>query len=407
MVLSAPLRRLPHMMRAVLVDAAPLSGTPAVEAKNQQSFKLFLGSAAMPQARKEKNEILIRVCAAGVNRMDLLQKRGKYPPPPGASTILGPEAAGVVASSGTRFREGDRVMALLQGGGYAEYVAVEEGLCMPIPSTLSFSQAAAIPENWLTAYQLLHFVAGLQPASTPSSACLSSSPPSSATATADSLNSSEHGERQTDACPFVCAGASGRRLPIRSVLIHAAASGVGTALVQLCRLLAIPTIIASAGSDEKLQLCKTLGATHLINHRAVEGRFSEAVKNATHGLGVDLLLDPVGASFMQENAQSCALDASWVLYGALGGVRVPSFDLQLLFAKRIRLLSSTLRSQDLSYRESLVRSFEETILPKLADSSLRVILDSIYTASEADQAHQRLEKNENRGKVVLTFPCPS
>ncbi|KFG36467.1 putative quinone oxidoreductase, partial [Toxoplasma gondii GAB2-2007-GAL-DOM2] len=182
---------------------------------------------------------------------------------------------------------------------------------------------------------------------------------------------------------------------------------VGTALVQLCRLLAIPTIIASAGSDEKLQLCKTLGATHLINHRAVEGRFSEAVKNATHGLGVDLLLDPVGASFMQENAQSCALDASWVLYGALGGVRVPSFDLQLLFAKRIRLLSSTLRSQDLSYRESLVRSFEETILPKLADSSLRVILDSIYTASEADQAHQRLEKNENRGKVVLTFPCPS
>ncbi|KFH04574.1 putative quinone oxidoreductase [Toxoplasma gondii VAND] len=406
MVLSAPLRRLPHMMRAVLVDAAPLSGPPAVEAKNQQSFKLFLGSAAMPQARKEKNEILIRVCAAGVNRMDLLQKRGKYPPPPGASTILGPEAAGVVASSGTRFREGDRVMALLQGGGYAEYVAVEEGLCMPIPSTLSFSQAAAIPENWLTAYQLLHFVAGLQPASTPSSACFSS-PPSSATATADSLNSSEHGERQTDACPFVCAGASGRRLPIRSVLIHAAASGVGTALVQLCRLLAIPTIIASAGSDEKLQLCKTLGATHLINHRAVEGRFSEAVKNATHGLGVDLLLDPVGASFMQENAQSCALDASWVLYGALGGVRVPSFDLQLLFAKRIRLLSSTLRSQDLSYRESLVRSFEETILPKLADSSLRVILDSIYTASEADQAHQRLEKNENRGKVVLTFPCPS
>ncbi|CBZ52144.1 NADPH:quinone reductase and related Zn-dependent oxidoreductases, related [Neospora caninum Liverpool] len=329
-------------MRAVLVEASPPSRLhAATKGAAKPAFRLVLGSAAKPTPKKEKKEILIQVKAAGVNRMDLLQKRGKYPPPLGASPILGPEAAGIVASSGNRFREGDRVMALLLGGGYAEYVAVEEGLCMPIPDSLSFAQAAAIPENWLTAYQLLHFVAG-----------------------------------------------------------------VGTALVQLSSLLAIPTVIASAGSDEKLRLCRALGATHVINYRALEGKFAEEVSKATNGDGADLLLDPVGASFMKENAKCCAVDASWVLYGGLGGVKVPEFDFQPFFAKRIRLLASTLRSQDLSYREMLVKSFEVAVLPKLADGSLKVILDSTYPASEADQAHERLETNANCGKVVLTFDEP-
>ncbi|PFH32925.1 putative quinone oxidoreductase [Besnoitia besnoiti] len=348
------------MMRAVLHDPPPSlprkpAGSAAAAASasaassgdkgdatshREKKVRLFLGSAPRPEPRKEEQEILIRVNAAGVNRMDLLQKAGKYPAPAGASQILGPEAAGVVVSAleGGRFREGERVMALLQGGGYAEYVAVHEGLCLPVPETLSFVQAAAIPENWLTAYQLLHMVAG-----------------------------------------------------------------VGTALIQLSRLAAIPTVVASAGSDEKLRLCRSLGATHVINYRALEGKFSDAVLEATQGEGADLVLDPVGASFMAENAKCCALDACWVLYGSLGGVVAPAFDVRPFLAKRIRLLASTLRNQSLVYRETLVKLFEEEILPKFADGTLQVVVDSAFPASQADEAHHRLETNANSGKVVLTF----
>ncbi|PHJ23058.1 quinone oxidoreductase [Cystoisospora suis] len=427
--------------------------------KEEKKVKLELQWVEIPKGfgnekkKEEDNEddVLLRVIAGGVNRLDLLQKVGKYPVPRGASSILGVEAAGYLVSSPHQqsilpttqeveekeekgkmcsheeeekkkekeekkkkideegeedeqsLREGERVMALLPGGGYAEYVSVHKDLCIRIPSSLTMIQAAGIPENWLTAYQLLFFVAGLEP---PVDVFASASP-------SQQIKREEEEEGLSSPIPLSSLPRLTRSSvhplpqPIRSVLIHAAASGVGTALIQLCRLVRIPIIIATAGSHDKLDFCKKLGATHAINYREMmeEGEMSSAILDFTEGRGVDLILDPVGGGrYMIENARSCALDARWILYGSLGGVSIPaSFNLLSLFAKRIDLRATTLRDRDLNYRRSLVDSFKKYILPRLADHTLQVVVDSVYPAERAEEAHERLEKNLNIGKVVLLF----
>ncbi|CEM40068.1 unnamed protein product [Vitrella brassicaformis CCMP3155] len=324
----------------------------------QKSFggveQLFIGEAPKPVLKA--GEILMAVKATAVNRADTLQRQGRYPVPKGESEILGLEAAGVVvdkADDVTTFNVNDRVMALLQGGGYAEFAAVPHTTVMPIPNGWDYVKAACVPEVWLTAFQHLHVIANL-------------------------------GEGD-------------------SVLVHAGASGVGTAAIQLARLGGASSVIATVSKEEKLDLCKRMGATGLINYKACEGRFSDQVMQMTDNRGCDIILDCIGASYFDENAKACARDARWVLYGLMGGPKVPEANLATLLAKRVQLTATTLRSRDLAYRSRLVARFRNEILPHLSSEALQVVHDSTLPLEHVQEAHMRMESNLNAGKIVLTL----
>lgn len=310
----------------------------------------------IPRPQPGPGEVLIRVHATALNRADLLQRRGLYPPPPGESEILGLEVSGTVESAGpgveAAFDPSQRVMALLCGGGYAEYVRVPEQLLMPAPNNISLSDAAAIPEAWLTAFQLLHFVARVQ-----------------------------EGE---------------------VVLIHAGASGVGSAAVQLVRLLgAVPLV--TAGTAEKLALAKTLGAAHGFNYR--EDDYVEGVQQFTGGRGADVILDCIGGSSWEQNVSCLAVDGRWVLYGTLGGGTVNGDLLKRLLSKRGQLLCSLLRSRSLQYKAELVRSFSSRVLPHFSGSPvlLRSVIDREFSLEQVSEAHQLMEANKNMGKIILNI----
>ncbi|XP_067400785.1 quinone oxidoreductase PIG3 isoform X2 [Emydura macquarii macquarii] len=312
------------------------------------------------KAHPGKGEVLIKVSASALNRADLLQRRGMYPSPEGASDILGLEAAGLVAGFGPgckgQWKIGDRVMALLSGGGQAEYVTVPEGHLMPIPTDMMFVQAAAIPEAWLTAFQLLHFVGKVQRGQT--------------------------------------------------VLIHAGASGVGTAAIQLARLAkAIP--IVTAGTQEKLQLAAKLGAAAGFNYK--EEDFSERVLDFTNGSGVDVILDCIGGSYCEKNLNCLSTDGQWIVYGLLGGGEVHGDLLAKLLSKRGSLLTSLLRSREKEYKEQLVKAFTDRVLPHFSqDRSPHVqpIIDSVYPLHRIVEAHRIMEENKNVGKVIIEMPPP-
>uniref|UniRef100_A0A0G4HZR0 Enoyl reductase (ER) domain-containing protein n=1 Tax=Chromera velia CCMP2878 TaxID=1169474 RepID=A0A0G4HZR0_9ALVE len=311
---------------------------------------LYVGSADVPVPKA--GEVLLRVKATAVNRADCMQRQGKYPPPKGESEILGLEAAGVVEQPAGAWKVGDRVIALLQGGGYAEQVAVPAPLCMPLPEGMSFVDGACIPEAWLTAFQHLHFTAGVEAKD--------------------------------------------------SVLVHAGASGVGTAAIQLAKM-AGAKVVATAGSDEKCNFCTKYGADVVLNYKTLGGKFGTEVREATEGKGVSIILDCVGASYFSENAKAAAVDCRWINYAFLGGSQLPDgTDLRWLFGKRVNLHFSTLRSRSLAYRESLVSSFASKALPGFLDGRLRVVLDSKMPLDEVQKAHERMESNENKGKIVLT-----
>ncbi|KAG9268702.1 quinone oxidoreductase PIG3 [Astyanax mexicanus] len=310
----------------------------------------------VPRPKPKDGEVLIKVNATALNRADLLQRKGIYPAPPGESEILGLEAAGVIAGLGPgvkkNFSPGDKVMALLSGGGYAQYVAVPEELLMPVPPHISLEEAAAIPEAWLTAYQLLHFI--------------------------------------------------GRVKQGESVLIHAGASGVGTAAIQLARLsCAIPVV--TAGSPEKLKIASKLGAAAGFNYK--EGDFSDGILQFTEGRGVDVILDCIGGSCWEKNVRSLAMDGRWVLYGVMGGKSVGGDLLGKLLFKRGHILSSLLRSRSLQYKAELVRSFTEEALTHFQSAdqstSLRPIIDSVFTMDDIADAHRHMEANKNIGKIII------
>lgn len=337
-----------------------IMSTDQMANKNQSMLAVCVNEAntlylkQVPRPEAKDGQLLIKVTATALNRADLLQKRGLYPPPPGESDILGLEVSGEIAGIGpgvrTGWKLGDTVMALLGGGGYAEYVAVPEELVMLVPSQLTLCQAAAIPEAWLTAYQLLHLVAKVRPNET--------------------------------------------------VLIHAGASGVGSAAIQLVRLCrAVP--IVTAGSSEKLRFTEQLGAAAGINYR--EKDFSEEVLHFTEGRGVDIILDCVGGSCWEQNVRSLAADGRWVLYGTLGGKTVDGDFLGKLLMKRGNLLCSLLRSRSLQYKAELVRSFTQEILPhfQLTDPPLWPVIDSTFNMDDIENAHRRMEANQNIGKIII------
>lgn len=306
--------------------------------------------------RPGPGEVLIRVAAAGVNRPDCLQRRGLYPPPPGASPIPGLEVAGVVAATGTGVdapRVGDRVCALLAGGGYAQYCLAPAVQCLPVPSRLTFLGAAALPETFFTVWTNVFERGGLQP-----------------------------GE---------------------ALLVHGGASGIGTTAIQLARALGSP-VFATAGSSEKVALCERLGAQRAINYR--EASFADAVREATGGRGVDVILDIVGARYLEANLDALATDGRLVIIGLLGGARA-SLPLAAMLNRRLTITGSTLRAREVAEKGRIAAALRERVWPLLEAGIVAPVLQASFPLDEAARAHEILEANASMGKLVLVVdPAP-
>jgi putative PIG3 family NAD(P)H quinone oxidoreductase len=298
----------------------------------------------------EPGDLRIRVAAAGVNRADLLQRRGMYPPPPGASPLLGLECAGEVVEVGARvtgWKPGDRAMALLPGGGYAEEVVVDAGSALPVPDALSLEEAAALPEVYLTVF-LNVFELGALP---------------------------EQG----------------------SLLVHGGGSGIGTAAIGLAKL-AGAKVIVTAGSDEKCARCRALGAEVAVNYRTE--KFLEAVRAATGGAGVDVVLDSIGAPYLADNLAALAPGGRLVVIGLMGGAKA-ELNLAALLARRLSLIGSTLRARPLDEKARLVAAFRARFGADLAAGRIRPVVDRVLPFSKAGDAHRALQASEHFGKVVL------
>ncbi len=292
-------------------------------------------------------EVRIRVAAAGVNRADLVQRAGRYPPPPGASTILGLEVSGIVEEAGPEagLAVGAPVCALLTGGGYAEQVVVDERCCLPVPSGVSLIDAAGLCEVWATAWLNLVIEGGM--------------------------------------------GAGDR------VVVHAGASGVGTAAVQIARLQGARAFV-TVGSAEKVARCTALGAEGGWNRH--DGDWADAVRAWAEE--ADLILDPVGAPYLAQAQQVLATEGRWVLIGLMGGRRA-EIDLGRLLVKRQRLIGSTLRSRTVPAKEEVLRQLQRVVWPALASGEVQAVISSRLPMHDAGQAHELLASNETVGKVLL------
>lgn len=316
-------------MRAIVV---PKAGGPEA---------LVYGEAPDPVARP--GEVLVRVKAAGVNRADLLQAAGKYPPPPGASELLGLEIAGDVEGTG------ERVMALLPGGGYAERVAVPAPMLLPIPRGLSYPEAASIPEVFTTAYLNLFIEGGLK---------------------------------------------SGER-----VLLHAAASGVGTAAIQLAKR-AGASVVGLTRSPAKCDPIRLLGADLALF--VADGHFAERIEASFGKDAVDVVLDPLGGSTLVENVRVLSKMGRLVVIATMGGARA-ELDVAALLRKRLKIAGSTLRGRTVTEKIDLMERLKSDVLPFFEDGTLRPLLDSVFPLERAADAHRRMAANENVGKIVLTL----
>lgn len=302
--------------------------------------------------RLNTKQILVKVNAAGVNRADIMQREGKYPPPKGASTILGLEIAGTVDEIGsgvTRWKKGDKVFGLIPGGGYAEYAVIEEEMAMPIPNSLSMAEAAAIPEVFLTAYQALIYYGKIQSGET--------------------------------------------------VLIHAGASGVGTAAIQIAKEMKAHIVVTA--SQEKHDACIKLGAEKAINYKQ-EDFFNEVMKY-TSNAGVDVIIDFIGGSYLQKNINCLKMDGRLIMLSLLSGSKVSELDIRNMVSKRLSIIGSALRSRSLDYRINLVKEFSTYALDKFSDKKLKPVIDKVYDWKNAAEAHKRIEENKNIGKIILNI----
>ena len=309
---------------------------------------LHLGDVPSPSMGPD--ELRLRVSATAVNRADLLQRQGLYPPPPGASKILGLECAGEVVEVGalaTGWKRGDRAMALLAGGGYAEEAVVHAGSAMHVPQALSDVEAGALPEVFLTAFLNIFMI--------------------------------------------------GAPSPGGAVLVHGGGSGVGTAAILLCKE-AGHRVIVTAGSEEKCARCRDLGADLAIDYR--NGDFAAAVREATGGRGVDVVLDSIGARYLGPNLTSLATGGALVLIGLMGGAR-GEIDLAALLLKRARVVGSTLRTRPIEEKENIVRAFVSRFGSALQDGRLRPVIDRVLPLAEAAEAHRVVQSSAHFGKVAL------
>ncbi|MCB9796022.1 MAG: NAD(P)H-quinone oxidoreductase [Alphaproteobacteria bacterium] len=309
--------------------------------------------AETPTPAPGPGQVRVRVAATAVNRADLLQRRGLYPPPPGASPILGLECSGHVDAVGegvSRWRPGDAVCALLAGGGYAEQVVCDARQCLPVPEGVGLIEAAALPEVFATAWLNLWQEGGLQP-----------------------------GER---------------------VLLHAGASGVGTAAVQLCRLMGNPCWV-TLGSEAKLQRCMALGA----EGGALRGErpFRERLMEQTGGESFDLILCPVGAAYLDDNQRMLAVGGRLVIIGLMGGARA-ELDLGRLLVKRQRVQGSVLRARPAAEKGAVLAGLEAAAWGAFADGRLAPVVAARFPIQEAEAAHALVASNQTVGKVLLVVP---
>lgn len=323
-------------MKAVLIDSP---GDETV---------LRIGDA--PEPALGAGELRLRVAATAVNRADLLQRQGHYPPPPGASSILGLECAGTVIEVGegvTGWKPGDRAMALLAGGGYAEQVVVHAGSALHVPDRLSLEEAAAVPEVFLTAFLNLFEVGALAPGG--------------------------------------------------SALVHGGGSGVGTASIQLVKA-AGARILITAGSEEKCARCLELGADVAIDYRKED--FAARVRESTDGRGVDVVLDSIGAQYFDGNLASLAIGGRLVLIGLMGGAKVEA-NLAILLAKRLHVVGSTLRTRPVVEKAAIVAAFERRFGADLASGRIQPTVDRVLPLEQVADAHRSMKASEHFGKIVL------
>lgn len=299
------------------------------------------------------DEVLVKVAAAGINRPDVFQRKGNYPPPAHApQDIPGLEIAGTIAEVGanvTRWKIGDKVCALVIGGGYAEYCNVPAGQCLPIPENLSFAEAASLPETFFTVWS----------------------------------NVFDRGHFK----------------PGESLLIHGGSSGIGVTAIQMAKALG-STVYVTAGSDEKCKFCEELGATKAINYKTEN--FKDVIQQITNDKGVDVILDMIGGDYTVPNLQSLADEGRLVMINMMKGKDV-SIDLSIIMRKRLMITGSMLRSRDIAFKAAIAQSLEQHIWPLLASGKIKPVIYKVFPASEAAQAHRLMESSAHIGKLVLSW----
>jgi len=311
-----------------------------------------LKPASRAKPTPASGEVLIAVKAAGVNRPDVVQRRGLYPPPPGASDIPGLEIAGRIVALGagvTKFSVGDDVCALVPGGGYAEFCIAAVETLLPMPAGLSYIEAAAIPETYFTVWSNVF-----------DRACLKA------------------GE---------------------TLLVHGGSSGIGSTAIQLAKSFGA-TVITTAGSDDKTAFCEALGADIAINYREMD--FVEAVQTATDGSGVNVVLDMVGGDYIAKNIDCLAPDGRHVSIAFLTGAQV-NLNMLPVMLKRLTLTGSTLRARDNAFKGAIASNLKHHVWPMIESGAVKPVIDSVFDATEASKAHELMEASTHKGKIMLTF----
>ena len=300
-------------------------------------------------------EVVIRVSASGVNRPDVLQRTGNYPVPPGASDIPGLEVAGEIVSgdalamAAAGLKLGDRVCALVAGGGYAELCVAPVGQCLPVPAGLSDVQAASLPETFFTVWSNVFQRAYLQKGET--------------------------------------------------LLIQGGSSGIGVTAIQIAKALG-STVLVTAGSDEKCAACVALGADHAINYKTSD--FVEEVKKLTQGKGVNVILDMVAGSYVSREVECLTDDGRLVIIAVQGGVKA-EFNAGLVLRKRLTITGSTLRPRSLEFKSAIARALKETVWPLITSGAIKPVIHGTFAAADAAEAHALMESNQHVGKIVLTW----
>jgi NADPH2:quinone reductase len=310
---------------------------------------LAVGTTGVPHPAAD--EVLVRVLAAGVNRPDVVQRKGLYPPPPGASPILGLEVAGDVVAVGSqveRCKAGDRVCALTNGGGYAEYCAIPAPQCLPWPAGYDAIRAAALPETFFTVWANLFL----------------------------------HGRMQRG----------------ESVLVHGGTSGIGVTAIQLAREFGA-RVYATAGSDEKCAACVRLGAVAAINYKSAD--FAERIAELTDGRGVDVILDIVGAPYFERNLKSLALDGRLVEVATQYGTTVERFDLFQLMRRRLTVTGSTMRPRTTAEKGAIAGALRDKVWPLLEQGRIAPVIHQVFPLEQAAEAHRVMESSVHIGKLVL------
>jgi len=363
---------LPTKMRAIIISCP---GTPEV-----------LKQGEWPCPQPKDRQILIRLHAAGVNRPDIAQRQGLYPAPQGASPLLGLEGAGEVVAYGeqsTRFALGERVMALLPGGGYAEYAVVDERHAMSIPEGMDFITAAAIPETYLTVWHNLFELGRLE-----------HFPKSVKRFSDKKCDENKELEQLVEPSETKTALTAGK-----VALIHGGTSGIGTTAIQLAKAFGA-TVITTAGSDKKCQVCRELGADLAINYHTSD--FVTVINDYTKGQGVNVILDMVGGDYVERNIKVAAVEGRLIQIAFLNGHKA-QISLNLLMQKRLILTGSTLRPRDDDFKAQLVAEMVEHVLPFLKSRKIRPIIDTVLPLAKADRAHHLMEASHHIGKIILTI----